>query len=93
MPEHYYAASAFAWAVAATRIEAVKKVLGEHHIRDIERGVYITTCRVPLPISAKYDIRGFMPAVDTGADDMESYRIDSMDESEWKLVDKWTNVT
>lgn len=66
---HYFASTAFNWATASTRAEAIAKVaqdLGADQIkRSIKhaecKGVYTWTCRVDAPGDTPYSINMYAP--------------------------------
>ena len=64
---HYYACSAFNWAVAPTRQEAITKLAKDIGADMLKRqvkavgGLYVRSCEVLLPISAAYDIKDHKP--------------------------------
>lgn len=66
-PHHYFASSAFGWAVAATRAEAVVAVAREAGSETIARhrknhgGLYVWSCRVDAPIDTAYQIDEYHP--------------------------------
>jgi hypothetical protein len=73
---HFFASHCLGWATAATREEAVEKVVRAFE-RDIkpaiknchksgEPGWYVWSCEVPLPEDAHYEIEWYAP-VDVGA--------------------------
>lgn len=64
---HFFASTAFNWAVAPTRREAVEKVAraaGAAIIKGNVKahgGLYVWTCRVDVPQSARYTIANYAP--------------------------------
>lgn len=64
---HYYASTAFDWAVADTRAEAIARVAKSAGSDGIKRqvkangGLYVWSCRVELPQSATYTITSYAP--------------------------------
>lgn len=66
---HYFGSTAYNWATGATRAEVLAK-LGRRTGADLLKqhakahgGLYVWTCRVPLPADASYDIQNFAPVV------------------------------
>ena len=66
---HYFATTAFYWAVGATRQEAIDNVARRFSTDEIKAqkkahgGVYLWTCRVALPQGAQYAIVNYAPQV------------------------------
>lgn len=64
---HYYAATAFDWAVAPTRREAIAKVARAGGTDLIKRqiktnkGMYVWSCRVNTPLAQQYTIHEYQP--------------------------------
>jgi hypothetical protein len=67
-PYHYFASTAFGWAVAPTRAEAMASVARQAGTDIIKRntkasgGLYCWTVRVELPQSTSYGINNYAPA-------------------------------
>ena len=66
-PNHYYASTAFNWAVAQTRkeaIESVARMAGADIIKiNVKNhgGLYVWSCRVLMPESTHYSIHAYAP--------------------------------
>jgi len=83
--EHFFASCAFGWATAATRSEALEKLAREYWSQtDIRKqqkkgqpGVYLWSCRVPLPESSSYSIDFYAPK-DVGATDGQNWFVTYM---------------
>lgn len=69
MNHHYYVASAYGWAVGATREQALKRLADDIGPVTIKRqkvtngGVAGTVCKVDLPEAAHYTIYDYLPRI------------------------------
>lgn len=73
LQHHYFASCGLMWAVADTAADAVKKIAKEIGAPSLRKaldrgGFYVWTCRVELPISARYNIAEFRPRLIAGSD-------------------------
>lgn len=77
---HYYASSAFGWAAAPTRREAVAAVARDAGSAIVRRqvkahgGLYVWSCRVELPQSATYTINEYAPEFITAKQDDGTFK-------------------
>lgn len=76
---HYYASTAYGWATAGTRDEAIKKVIRDIGVSTLKRhkpngGVKAVVCRVDLPEAAHYTISDHLPNKITKEDGVNELR-------------------
>ena len=80
MSHHFYVATAYAWAVADTKEQALKRVIADIGSATLKRmkasvgGVAATVCRVELPQAAHYSISEYMPNKITKEDGVNETR-------------------